>query len=62
MLSLKSVHIFFIAVAIVVTAGLGMWGLLHGYRFLGAASLLLGVLLVIYEGYFGSKAERIHLD
>jgi len=62
MLSLKSVHIFFIAITIVLTAGLGVWGLLHGYPVLGAASLVLSVILVIYEGYFGSKAERMKLD
>jgi hypothetical protein len=62
MLSLKSFHIFFIAVSIVLTAGLGAWGLLNHSALLGGCSLGLSGLLVIYEAYFASKAERIHLE
>jgi hypothetical protein len=62
MLSLKSFHLFFVALAIVLTAAFGMWGLLNHYRLLGALSLVVGGLLVVYETYFAAKAERIHLE
>jgi len=39
MLSLKSFHVFFIALAIIITAGFGMWGVLNTYRLSGAVSL-----------------------
>ena len=62
MLTLKSFHLFFIAISIVLTAGVGVWGLLNHYQVLGAFSLLLGVVLVAYGPYFAAKAERIHLE
>ena len=62
MLSLKSFHLVILAFAIIVTAGLGMWGLLNSYRLLGAISLGAGVLLVVYGGYFAANSERIRLD
>lgn len=61
-LTLKSFHLFFIAISIVLTAGVGMWGLLNYYQVLGAFSLLLSVLLVGYGGYFAAKAQRVHLE
>ena len=41
-LSLKSFHVFFIALAIIITAGLGMWGVLNAHRVFGAWSLVAG--------------------
>ena len=54
-------HLFLVAVAIVVVTGFGTWGLFHQYRFLGVIGLAVGALLVVYEGYFATKAERMHL-
>jgi hypothetical protein len=62
MLTLKSFHLFLIALSIVLTAGVGMWGLLNHYQTLGAVSLALSVLLVAYGAYFAAKAQRIHLE
>ena len=61
MLSLRSFHMFFIALAIVLLSGFGMWGLLNHYIVLGALSLGIGALLVAYGGYFMGKAETLHL-
>ena len=61
MLSLRSFHLFFIALSIVLTAGFGMWGLLNHYIVLGVLSLGVGVLLVVYGGHFMGKAEATHL-
>lgn len=62
MLSLRSFHLFFISLSIVLTSGFGMWGLLNHYIVLGASSLGLGLLLVVYGSYFVWKAENIHLE
>jgi len=62
MLSLQSFHLFFIAMSIVLTAGVGVWGLFNHYQVLGALSLLLSVLLVVYGAYFAAKAQRVHLE
>ena len=62
MLSLKSFHLILLAVAIILTAGVGMWGLLNDHKLLGAVSLGAGVLLVVYGGYFAAEAERIRLE
>jgi succinate dehydrogenase hydrophobic anchor subunit len=61
-LSLKSFHIVFIGSAIVLTAGLGIWGILNDYPKAGSLSLAVGALLVIYVGYFVGRAERTHLN
>jgi hypothetical protein len=62
MLSLKSFHVVFIALSIIITAGFGMWGVLNSYRLSGAVSLAVSGALVIYGAYFAAKAERIHLE
>ena len=62
MLSLRSFHIVFVALSIVLAAGLGVWGLFNSYPILGTLSLGAGVLLVVYWGYFAGKTERIRLD
>ena len=56
MLTLKSFHVFFIWVSIVLASGFGVWGLLNQYKLLGALSLAVGMLLVLYQGYFVGKA------
>ena len=62
MLSLRSFHVFFIAAAIVLTGGFGAWGLMHEYQWLGAISLLLGILLVVYFGYFMQRSREARIQ
>jgi hypothetical protein len=62
MLSLRSFHLFFVILSIVLTSGVGAWALRHHDPALGAICLGIGALLVVYEGYFVRKAERLHLD
>jgi len=59
MLNLKSFHVLFIALAIVLMSGFGVWGLLNDYKLLGVISLAIGVLLVIYGAYFAARTQRI---
>jgi hypothetical protein len=59
MLDLKSFHMFFIWLAIVVTAGVGVWGLLNGYAVLGVISLAVGVALIVYSAMFARRAQRV---
>jgi hypothetical protein len=60
MLNLKSFHIVLLALAIIVTAGFGTWGLLNNYMLAGAISLLVSVVLVVYWAYFAATSEQIH--
>jgi hypothetical protein len=62
MLSLRSFHFVFIALAIVLTAGFGTWGLLNHYRLLGGLSLAVSLALVVYEAYFAATTERLPLE
>lgn len=59
MLNLKSVHIFFIAAAIVLMSGFGVWGLLNDYKLLGTIAIAIGVLLVAYFAYFAARTQRV---
>jgi hypothetical protein len=59
MLDLKSFHLVFIWLAIVVTAGVGVWGVLNGYPILGVISLAVGVALIVYSAMFGRRAARV---
>jgi hypothetical protein len=60
-LSLKSFHLVFIAIAIVLTAGFGIWGLLNHYATAGSVSLIVGALLILYGANFAGRAQRTHL-
>jgi membrane protein implicated in regulation of membrane protease activity len=60
-LSLKSFHLVFVGVAIVIAAGFGIWGLLNHYAIGGVISLVIGALLVVYGAYFAGRAQRTHL-
>jgi len=62
MLTLKWFHLVFVGLAIVVSAGFGVWGLLNQYTGLGVLSLGIGGVLVAYLGFFAARAERMHLD
>lgn len=59
--TLKSFHILLIALAIVLTAGVGAWGVFSGYRLLGTVSLAGGAALIVYWAYFASRAQQMHL-
>jgi quinol-cytochrome oxidoreductase complex cytochrome b subunit len=60
-LSLKSIHLVFIGIAIVFAAGFGFWGVLNDYPKAGVISLIIGALLVLYQAYFAGRAQRTHL-
>jgi quinol-cytochrome oxidoreductase complex cytochrome b subunit len=60
-LSLKSFHLVFIAIAIIFAAGFGIWGILNHFPTAGALSLVIGALLVLYGAYFAGRAQRTHL-
>ena len=54
-LSLRSFHVFLIALSIVLASGFGVWGLFNRYIVLGTLSLGLALLLVVYFSYFMVK-------
>ena len=60
-LSLKSFHLVFIAIAIVLTAGVGSWALFNGYPMGGVFTLIAGVLLILYLAYFARRATETRL-
>ena len=51
-----------ISLSIVLASGFGVWGLFNQYIVLGALSLGLALLLVVYGSYFVWKAENAHLE
>jgi hypothetical protein len=59
MLDLKLFHLFFIWLAIAVTAGVGVWGLLNGHPVLGAISLAVGVALIVYSAIFARRTQQV---
>src|SRR5438067_8165944 len=56
-LSLRSFHIAFISLSVVLAAGTGVLGLLNHQILLGVLSLGIAILLIIYASYFLKKAE-----
>lgn len=58
MLSLKSFHLFFIMVSIVLAGAFGTWCVMNGFLAGGIVVLAIAVALVGYETYFAVKAER----
>jgi hypothetical protein len=61
-LSLRSFHLFLVLISIVLTAGVGVWGLLNHSIALGVTSLAGALLLVAYAGFFVWKAETVRLE
>ena len=57
MLTLKSFHVFFVCVSIVLTSGFGVWGVMHGFPLLGTVSLAIAVLLVLYFAFVVATFE-----
>jgi hypothetical protein len=62
MLTLRTFHIFFIALSIVLASGFGTWAMFNHDIVLGILSLVVALGLVVYGGYFVRKAQRIHLE
>ena len=60
-LSLRSFHLLSVSLSIIQASGFGLWGLFNGYIVLGALSLVLALLLVMYGSYFVRKAENVNL-
>lgn len=65
-MSLKSFHIFFILIAVAITAGFGWWGLREYSYFRNMLMLVLGALsfagavgLVVYLVWFLKKAKDL---
>ena len=66
-MSLKSFHVIFITAASALAFGLGVW-MLRAYRapegatsdlVWGVASLVTGLGLLVYEGYFLKKLKKV---
>ena len=57
MLTLKSFHIFFVCISIVLTSGFGVWGMRNGLGTLGGISLVISVLLVLYFAFVVARIE-----
>jgi len=57
MLTLKSFHIFFVCVSIVLTSGFGAWGVRNDFVALGAISLAISALLVVYFALVVARIE-----
>lgn len=63
-MSLKYFHLLFIVLSVFTTVGFGLWALLvnglpSGFRSMGAVSLVLGVLLLVYGIRFFKKSKSI---
>jgi len=59
MLDLTSFHMFFVVAAIVLLAIAGLWGLVDAHTVLGAISLGVAAMLVIYAAYVARGLERM---
>lgn len=65
-MSLKAFHVVFITAAILLAFGFGVW-MLRAYDaegvksdlIYGVASLVVGVGLVVYEGFFLKKLKKV---
>ena len=59
---LISFHVVLITCAIVLAVGTGVWALLSHQYLLGALAMAVGVLLILYRGYFEKTTERARLE
>lgn len=62
MLSLRSFHLFFVALSVVLCAAVGVWSLTHAHSWMGIVLLLVGALLVVYFGYVATRMRRVRVD
>jgi len=65
-MSLKAFHIFFIAVSVLLSFGIGVWGVYYhftignvGFLVMGLVSFVIGVVLVVYGINFLHKLKHI---
>lgn len=65
-MSLKAFHVVFVSAAVLLTLGVGAWGLNHYFQeggnlnlALGAGSSITAVLLGVYGRYFLKKLKHI---
>jgi hypothetical protein len=54
-LSLRSFHVVFISLSIILSAGTGVWALLNDEILLGIVALCASLLLIVYGTYFLKK-------
>ena len=63
-MSLKSFHIFFIVLSVILAGGFGYWGLAISPstldRLLGVLSIVSGIALVIYLVWFLKKIKKLN--
>ena len=59
---LVSFHVVLIACATVLAFGTGVWALLRHQYLLAVLALAVGVLLILYRGYFEKTTERARLE
>lgn len=57
-MTLKWFHIVFIALSTLMSAAIGVWGLVNHFPALGVASLAGSAVLCVYGTYFLQKARR----
>ena len=65
-MSLKGFHVFFIAVCLILSIGLGVWGIREyrstneaGSLYLGVGSFVCGVVLSMYGVWFLRKLRHL---
>ena len=59
-MSLKTFHIFFIALSILLSAGCAVWAFINGIETVfGVTFAVVAVALVVYGGFFLKKSKGI---
>lgn len=60
-MSLKAIHIFFIALSILLALGFGVWSIYHQYTLMGVISFVIGIALVFYGVRFLRKLRHVDM-
>lgn len=62
-MSLRSFHVFFMVLSILLAAGFGYWGIMISRdsldRWLGIGSLISGAFLIVYLAWFLRKIKKL---
>jgi len=58
-MSLKAFHLIFVTLLTALLFGCAAWGFAAGRPFLGAFSVVVGILVIIYGIYFLKKLKKI---
>jgi hypothetical protein len=58
-MTLKWFHIVFIALSMLLSIGMGVWGLFNNFAVLGVLSLAGSAALCVYGPYFLKKARSL---